>query len=113
MVGISILMTSKLNMHYWPGVVIVSDDKTRIGDKMIAAKLTEKSLELNLSFNGLIERYIRRGLFSDDYSDPPHLTREELMELSRREVEKDKKRGIPPKKHDFSVFIGLLNKSDD
>lgn len=46
-----------------------------------------------------------RGLYSDDYYLQPKLTREELDELSKKDLKRDMEKGIPPKKHDFSVFI--------
>ena len=52
-------------------------------------------------------------MFSDDYYVPKEFSREELIELSKRDIEKDKRRGIFPQKHDFSVFVDLFNKSDD
>lgn len=87
----------------------MSDFEEKIGDEMIEVQLTEKSRLLNLSINNLITRYIMRGLFIDDYYEPPVRSEEELMELGRKAVEKDKKRGIPPKKHNFDYFVGLLN----
>ncbi|MDO5814389.1 MAG: hypothetical protein Q4Q18_02025 [Methanobrevibacter sp.] len=83
----------------------MSDKKIVIGDKMIEAKLKEKSKILNISVEELIDRYIRRELWTDDYYVPPTYTREELYEMGRKAVEKDRKRGIPFKKHDFSKLI--------
>ena len=85
------------------------DEKIIIGDSLIEAKLLRKSGELNISLEELIDRYIRRGLYCDDYYNPPELTISELREIRKREIEKDKKRGIKPKKHDFGVFIGIMN----
>ena len=76
----------------------MSDKKTVIGDEMIEAQLKENSNRLNISIDELIERYIRRGLFCDDYYEPPKLSREELIELSRKAVEKDRKKRISSKK---------------
>ena len=83
--------------------------KTVIGDKMIENRLKENSSKLGISLDELIDRYIRLGLFTDDYYNPPQLTREELIEISKKNVEKDKKNGFPPKKHNFDVFVGILN----
>lgn len=91
----------------------MSDKKIFIGDTVIGAQLKEKSSKLNISLEGLVDRYIRRGLFMDDYYKPPKLTAEELMEISRKNVEEDRKRGILPKKHNFDVFIGRWNKSEE
>lgn len=84
--------------------------KTVIGDKMIENRLKENSSKLGISVDELIDRYIRLGLFTDDYYTPPQLTRDELIEISKKNVEKDKKNGFPPKKHNFDVFVGILNR---
>lgn len=88
------------------------DNRTVIGDEMIEARLKNKSDILSISLDELIDRYIRRGLFCDDYYVPTRLTKEELLERCRKEVEKDMKNGIPQKKHNFEVFIGRWSKSD-
>ena len=87
------------------------DKKTVIGDEMIYTQLKEKSDILNISVEELIDRYLRRELFTDNYFEPPEYTMEELLEMSRKAVEKDMKNGIPIKKHDFSVFIGRWSDS--
>lgn len=88
--------------------------KIIIGDEMIETQLIEKSKRLNISLCELIDRYIRIGLFIDeDLYEPPVYSREELNEMAKKAVEEDKKRGIMPKKHDFSVFINRWSKSDD
>jgi hypothetical protein len=89
----------------------MSDKKTVIGDEMIYTQLKEKSDILNISVEELIDRYLRRELFTDNYFKPPEYTMEELLEMSRKAVEKDRKNGIPIKKHDFSVFIGRWSDS--
>ena len=91
----------------------MSDKKTVIGDEMIYAQLKEKSDILNISVEELIDRYLRRELFTDNYFEPPEYTMEELLEMSRKAVEKDRKNGIPIKKHDFSVFIDRWSDSDE
>jgi hypothetical protein len=91
----------------------MSDEKTMTGDEMIDSQLKEKSSMLNISVDELIDRYLRRGLFIDDYYEPPEYTREELIQMGKKAVEKDKKMGILPKKHNFDVFIGVANKYDD
>ena len=81
---------------------------------MIDVQLAEKSRILNISVDDLIDRYIRRGLFCDDYYEPPKLTRKEVIEIFRKDVEKDIKRGIiPTQKRDFSVFINRWSNCDD
>ena len=87
-------------------------DETIIGDELIEAQLTENSNRLNISVDELIERYIKRGLHSDDYYMQPDFSREELDEILKRDMERDRKRGIPPAQHDFDVFIGRWNSSD-
>ena len=62
----------------------MSDKKTLIGDKMIETQLNEKSKMLGISVDELIDRYIRWGLFSDDYYTPPEYTREELIEMGKK-----------------------------
>ena len=89
----------------------MSDKKTVIGDEMIEAQLKEKSDILNISVEELIDRYLRRELFTDNYFEPPEYTKEELLEMSRKALEKDRKNGIPIKKHDFSAFIGRWSDS--
>ena len=84
----------------------MSDKKILIGDNMIEEQLKEKSTKLGISLYELIDRYIRRGLYSDDYYMQPPIPREELDEICKRDMERDRKRGIPPKKHNFGVFIG-------
>lgn len=91
----------------------MSDSKTIIGDEMIEVKLKNKSDILNISVDELIDRYIRIGLFCDDYYDHSELTKEERIERSRKRVEKDIANGFPPKKHNFDVFVGRWDKSDD
>ncbi|MDO5810051.1 MAG: hypothetical protein Q4Q37_03065 [Methanobrevibacter sp.] len=51
--------------------------------------------------------------FTDDYYEPPKLSREELLEISKRDVQKDIGNGIFPQKNDFNVFINRWSKSDD
>lgn len=91
----------------------MSDFEKKEGEKMVEAQIHQKSSILNLPLNNLITRYIMRGLFIDDYYEPPVRSEEEFIELTKRAVEKDKKRGIPPKKHNFDVFVGRFNRNDD
>ena len=91
----------------------MSDKKTIIiGDDMIENRLKEKSIKLGISVDELIDRYIRRGLYSDDYYESPQLTMEELLEMSKKDVKKDMEYGIPPKKHNFNSFVGKFNRYD-
>lgn len=90
----------------------MSDKKTVIGDEMIEAQLKEKSAILNISVEELIDRYIRRELYTDDYYAPRKLTRKELLEMSKRDVKRDMENGIPPAKHNFDVFVNRWSDSD-
>lgn len=74
----------------------MSDKKTLIGDKMIEAQLNEKSKMLGISVDELIERYIKRGLYSDDYYVQPQLSKEEIDVIFTRNMERDMKNGISP-----------------
>lgn len=77
-----------------------------INDKEIETRLKKKSAKLNISLDELIERYIKLGLFTDDYYEPPKLTSEEVKEIIRKDAERDRKRGIPPMKHNPDAFVG-------
>jgi hypothetical protein len=79
----------------------MSDKKTLIGDEMIEAQLIEKSNRLNISLEELIERYMRRGLYSDDYYTQPQLSKEEIDAIFKRNLERDRENGIPPKENNF------------
>lgn len=87
--------------------------RTMVGDEMIEAQLKEYSTRLNISVDELIERYIRRELYSDDYYTAPKLSREDLEEISKRNLKRDIKNGFPPKKHNFDVFINRWSETDD
>ncbi len=76
----------------------MSDKKTLIGDKMIEAQLNEKSKMLGISVDELIERYIKRGLYSDDYYVQPQLSKEEIDVIFTRNMERDMKNGISHQK---------------
>lgn len=87
--------------------------KTIIGDEMIEVQLKENSDKLNISVNELIDRYVRRGLYSDDYYIQPELSREELEEISKRDLQRDLERGIPPKEHNFDIFVNRWSKTKE
>ena len=53
----------------------MSDKKIEIGDQMVESQLIEKSDILHISICELIDRYIMRGLYNEDYYDPPKRTR--------------------------------------
>lgn len=91
----------------------MSDKKTIIGDEMVNSQLIANSNKLNISVDDLIERYVRRGLFVDDYYEPPQITIEELSKINKIELERERKMGLkPPKKHRFDVFVNRWSKSD-
>lgn len=75
----------------------MSDKTGWIGDEMMEMQLIENSKKLNISVEELIERYIKRGLYSDDYYFQPQLSKEEIDEIFKRNLERDKKQGISPK----------------
>lgn len=85
-------------------------EKTVIGDEVLELELKNMADKFNISVDELIKRYIKRGLFTDDYYVPRKLTKEELIEISKRDVERDKKNGIFPKKRNSSSIIGIINK---
>lgn len=68
----------------------MSDDKTKIGDKMVEAQLKEISNKLNISVDALIDRYIRIGLYMDDYYNAPKLSKEKLLEIFKLDEEPKK-----------------------
>ena len=75
----------------------MSDKKiTIVGDDMLETRLRKNSEKLNISISELIDHYIRRALYHEYLYEPKPLTREELLKLSRKNVEKDRKRGIQP-----------------
>ncbi|MBQ8017068.1 MAG: hypothetical protein IJ258_03075 [Methanobrevibacter sp.] len=76
----------------------MSDKETLIGDEMIKAQLIKKSNKLGISLDELIERYIRRGLYGDDYYTQPQLSKKEIDEIFKRNMERDKKNSIPSKR---------------
>ena len=77
---------------------------------MIEEKLNKIANKLDITIDELIDQYLRMGLYADDYYIAPKFTKEELNEMAKKEVERDIKNGIPPKKHNFDQFVGLLNK---
>ena len=88
----------------------MSGKKTMIGDEMIETQLNEYSKKLNISVDELIERYIKRGLYSDNHYLERKVTLEELDRIHKLDMERDRKNGIPPKKHNPDVFINRLGK---
>lgn len=70
---------------------------------MINAQLKANSEKLNISIDELIERYVRRGLFTDDYWEPQEVTIEELRKINKIELEREKKMGLKPPKNTGSI----------
>ena len=82
-------------------------------DSKVMTKLEVNAGKLNISVKELINQYIKLGLYEDDYYEPEPITEEEFVELLRRNGEKDRKRGIPPRKHITDAIVGLFNKYED
>lgn len=76
-----------------------------IGDKMIEDRLKENSNKLNISIEELIDRYIRRGLYSDDYYKQPKLSKEKLKEIFKIDEEPGNENS--PKNHHFDELVGI------
>ena len=79
-------------------------------DESMEKELEEKSALLNISVDDLIDRYIRREMYREDFYVSPKRTLEELLEISRQEAEKDKKKGIYAKERTLDFFVGLNDK---
>ena len=91
----------------------MSSNSKNSSDSMVMSKLEKNSSKLNISVKELINQYIKLGLYEDDYHEPEPITEEEFVELLRRDSEKDRKRGIPPRKHITDAIVGLVNKYED
>lgn len=76
-----------------------------IGDKMIEDRLKENSNKLNISIEELIDRYIRRGLYSDDYYKQQKLSKEKLKEIFK--IDEEPGNGNSPKNHHFDELVGI------
>ena len=76
----------------------MSGKKTVIGDEMIETQLNEYSKKLNISVDELIERYIKRGLYSDNHYLERKVTLEELDRINKLDMERDQKKWNPSKK---------------
>lgn len=58
-------------------------------DKMMETKLNENSQRLGISIFDLVDRYVRRGIYSDNhYMERPRLSFEQLKEISKRDAER-------------------------
>ena len=56
-------------------------EKTLTGDEKTDLKLEKYSIKLNISVDDLIERYVKRGLYMDDYYRQPKLSKEKILEI--------------------------------
>ena len=83
------------------------------GDNMVMTKLEENSNKLNISVEQLIDNYIKMGLYEDDYYVPEPITKDDFIEILRKNREKDEKRRIPRMEHNFDKMVGLFNKYED
>ncbi|MDO5860792.1 hypothetical protein [Methanobrevibacter sp.] len=79
---------------------------------MMETKLKENADKLNISVSDLIDRYIKRELYSDDYYVAPSLSIEEIEEMLKKDVEMDKKRGIIRTQPFSNALVGICNKKD-
>ena len=52
--------------------------------KTVKEQLNIISKKLDITVEELIEMYIKRGLYIDDYYDPSKRTREELIEILKK-----------------------------
>lgn len=98
---IQIIFTLKTQNIINQEVLKMSDKKTIIADELMEAQLNENSRKLNVSLNELIERYIKRGLYSDDYYVQPPFSKEEIDEIFKKNMERDKKSRIFPKNYNL------------
>ena len=80
---------------------------------MIEAQLKENSNRLNISIDELIERYIKRGLYRDDYYKPQKMSKEKLLELFNLDEEPSKKRENHPKKSSMDSIIDIYVYPDE
>ena len=58
-----------------------------IKQEMVEAQLKEISNKLNISVDALIDRYVRIGLYMDDYYKAPKLSKEKLLEIFKLDEE--------------------------
>lgn len=109
---IHILSNSSKLKNYWSWGVTLSEKFNVRCDKMMETRLKENSQKLDISIFDLVDRYIRRGVYSDNhYLEKPRLSFEQLKEISRKDSERDRKNGIFPKSHTDSL-VGICNKDD-
>ena len=87
----------------------MSDKKTLIGDKMIEAQLNEKSKMLDISVDELIDRYIRRGIYRDNYYEQTPLSEEKLSNV----INIDKKSKKHKKENSMDNLIDIYVDPDE
>lgn len=67
-------------------------------DENMETRIMKNALKLNISAVDLIDRYVRRELYMDDYYKRPQLSKDEIIEILKKDAENDKKNGIFLKK---------------
>ena len=84
----------------------MSDEKIIFCDETIENQLKENSEKLNISVEELVDRYIRRGLYTDDYYKQPKLSEEKLKEIFKIDDNVNMKEKNP-KKGNMDSIIGI------
>lgn len=83
----------------------MTSEKIIIDDEIVEARLEDISEKLNITVDELIDQYTRRGLHVDwGYYEQKPITEEEFSEIIRKNIEKDKIRGILNGQKEFDVF---------
>ena len=90
----------------------MSDKKIIFGDEMIENQLKENSEKLNISVEELVDRYIRRGLYTDDYYRQPKLSKEKLKEIFKIEDNVNMKENNS-KKGNMDSIVGIYDYSKE
>lgn len=88
----------------------MSDKKLMIGDDMVETQLNEKSKKLGLSIDELIERYILRGLYCDDYYRQPKLSKEKIKKIFKIDENSLK---TPPEDNHMDSLVGIYKYSKE
>lgn len=88
----------------------MSDKSIIIGDDMIETQLKENSKKLSISLEELIDRYIRIGLYMDDYYKQPKLSKEKLMKIFKIDEQKKKNHS---KDNSMDALVGIYKYSEE
>ncbi|WP_407421515.1 hypothetical protein [Methanobrevibacter sp.] len=91
----------------------MSDKKIIFGDEMIENQLKENSEKLNISVEELVDRYIRRGLYTDDYYKQPKLSKEKLKEIFKIDDDVNMEENNSRKKGNMDSIIGIYDYSKE